>query len=223
MVLCVAFLVVAVQAENRIWTGKAGQTIEAEYVKDASGKVWLKPVSGKVKVVPIAALSAADQNYIYKQTLPKIEISVDDDIKRSTVGSDIDNVHEKIKFKIQVKKTSKAPYPVDYEIIFCALAEDIRYEELILADKKVETFSLKEKNDVYGFTGQQLHFEHDPDPAWGTKYDGYLVCVQTVEGVVLATKGRDKYIESINVLRDAKVRSRFDEKFNVSTRSSNRF
>lgn len=222
VILLGLFLCHTVFAELRIWTSQQGQTLEAAYVRDASGKVWLKPPSGKTKAIPISALSEADQNYIYTKTLPKVEISVDNDVKRSTVGSDIDNVHEQVKFKVEVKKTSRNPFPMGYEVIFCALAEDIRYKEFILADKKVEKFSLKKQNDVYSFTGADLHFEHDPDPAWGTKYDGYLVVVQTENGDVLATKGREKYIKSLHVLKDAKVGARYDKKLNPSSRNSNR-
>ncbi len=218
--IAIVALVTAAWAELRIWTGKNGQTIEAEYVRDASGKVWLKPVTGKTKVVPINALCEEDQNYILKKKLPKIEIEVDDDIKRSTVGADIDNVAAEMKCSVTITKTSRNPYPVDYEVSFYVLAMHIRYKEYFIADKIVETFSLDEKSKKsVTFTGKQLNFEYDPDPPWGTRYEGYAVVVKTTEGAMLATKGKDKFVERVHLFKDAKVGTRFTRNFEPSSRS----
>ncbi len=127
--LCVvAFWVVrAASAEMRVWTSVKGDTIEAEYMRDTSGKVWLKPAKGKTKAVPISALCEEDRIYILKQKPPKIKIEVDDDVDRGTVGSDIDNVRENIRITVEIEKTSKAPYPTEYEVLFFVVAENIRY------------------------------------------------------------------------------------------------
>ncbi len=201
-------------AEMRTWTARNGQTIEAEYVRDAAGKVWIRPVNGKVRAVPTAALSEDDQQYIYKQTLPKITVHVDDDISRSTVGSDIDNVAEEIRCTVEIRKTSHQPYPVDYEMLFFMLGMNIRRQEYYIAEKKIETFALVKKNDIFSFNGKLIRFEHDPDPPRGTRYEGYLLCVRTAEGKMLATKGRDKYLKQLNKLINSRVRSaRFTKDF----------
>jgi hypothetical protein len=217
LTVCLLMVGVGAGAEMRIWTSAKGDTIEAEYVRDAAGKVWLKPVKGKTKVVPIAALSKEDRLYIQRQTPPKIEIDVDDDISRSTVGSDIDNVREKITISVEIKKTSKAPYPTEYEVFFFAIAWDLRSEEYFLADKRIEKFVLDESNgNSFGFSGKRLQFERDPDPPWGRRYDGYLVCVKMDGGKVVATAGRDKYMKQFDVLVEGALnKTRFDERFNA--------
>ena len=50
-------LVASGVGEMRTWTAQAGQTIEAEYIRDSMGQVWLKVAGGKQKKVPIEALS----------------------------------------------------------------------------------------------------------------------------------------------------------------------
>lgn len=216
-VICTALLL---KAEMRIWTGKNGQTFEAEYVRDASGKVWLKPQQGKTRVVPVDALTQEDQNYILKKTLPKLEAHVDDDIKRSTVGSDIDNVAADIRHSVEIKKTSRMPYPVEYEMFFCVLAMDIRYKEYYIAEKHTEKFSLDKKGDIFRFKGMDHYFEYDPDPAWGTRYEGYVLTVKTVEGIELLTKGPDKFLKHVQKLKEGDVkRTRFRKNFEISTRS----
>ena len=215
-ILFSAFLLVSAFSEMRIWTSIKGDTLEAEYMRDASGKVWLKPVAGKAKIIPIAALSDEDQLYIMKRKPPKIEIEVDDDIDRGTVGSDIDNVQENLRFTVEVKKTSKAPYPAEYEVFYFIIAEDIRLEEFYIADKKNEKFTLEgSNNNSFSFSGQKLRFEHDPDPAWGNRYAGYLVCVKMDGDQIVASKGKDKYLKQLNALIKGNLRgTRFDSRFN---------
>ncbi len=106
-ILFSAFLFVSAFSEMRVWTSIKGDTLEAEYMRDASGKVWLKPIAGKTKIIPIAALSDEDQLYILKRKPPKIEIEVDDDIERGTVGADIDNVQENLRITVEIKKQAK--------------------------------------------------------------------------------------------------------------------
>ncbi|WP_425400920.1 SHD1 domain-containing protein [Aeoliella sp.] len=56
-------------AESRTWTAASGgASIEAEYVGAKDGNVTLRKADGKTVSVPIAKLSAADQQYIEQQT-----------------------------------------------------------------------------------------------------------------------------------------------------------
>lgn len=213
-------MTVAAFGEMRVWTSIKGQSLEGEYVKDASGKVWIKPQQGKTKVVPISALIKDDQDYIALKKPPKIEINVDDDVDRGTVGSDIDNVKEEITCTVEVKKTSKNPYPVTYEVNFFLIGYDIEYKQYILAEKISKKFNLNSKNDnFFSFKGKTHFFEYDPDPAWGNKYEGYLVVVRTADGNILCSKGPNKFIDNFFKLLDAEnVPCRFDERFNLSKR-----
>jgi hypothetical protein len=199
--------------EMRTWTSKTGTTLEAEYVRDAVGNVWLKTPAGKQKKIPTSALSQEDQDYIYRQTLPKIKIEMDDDISRGTVGSDIDNVRQEVRCTIEVIKTSKNPYPGEYEMQYFLLGYDIRTEEYILAEKIYKKFSLSDGNkNTFSFRGERHRFEFDPDPPWGSRYEGYLVVVKTGDKI-LCTKGRNKYLKKIKNLRNASSRDRLDEDF----------
>ncbi len=198
--------------EMRTWTSRSGQTIEAEYVRDTMGKVWLKSATGKVKKVPISGLSKSDQDYINNKILPKITISVDDDIARGTVGSDIDNVRQTIRCEVKISKTSRRPYSGELTVYFFVFGWDLMNEEYMLMDTKKETFTLtSENNNKYTLTGDKLRFEYDPSPPWGDRYEGYLVCVKTSDGKILATKGNSKYERKLHVFIKARKGARFDE------------
>ncbi len=107
------------------------------------------------------------------------------------------------------------------EYVKDASGMDIRYKEYFIADMKIDTFTLKEKNDTYSFKGQDMYFEYDPDPAWGNRYEGYALCVRTTEGVVLVTKGPDKFTKHIETLKAGKVkRTRYKKDFTISTRGT---
>lgn len=207
---------VVVDAQTRIWKGKNGQAIEAEYVRDNGKNVWIRPVGKREKQVPINKLCGADQNFILLQTLPKLEVDVDDDVSRGGVGGDMDNVRELVTFSVEVKKTSKREFPLEFVAHFFVIAEDVKYKEYILVEKRTEKFELSQgTGNSFSFTGERHDFEYDPDPGWGRKYDGYYVCVKTSDGRVVAEKGRDRYARQLNALLNGKVnRTRFDEGFN---------
>lgn len=218
--LCLATCILSETfADARIWTSTKGQMLEAEYIRDATGKVWLKTSNGKTKVIPISGLCAADKQYILMQKPPKVEIEVDDDVDRGTVGTDVDNVKELIQCSITINKTSRPPYPTEYEVFFYLIGYDIQTEQYILAERTTQKFKLNDSNNnTFSFTGESHHFEYDPDPKWGNRYEGYLVVVKTGDGKVLCHKGREKYFKIRSRLRTAKkVPCRFDKSFRPST------
>ena len=51
-------------AEIRVWKGKNGSTVEAEFISSDEKNVVLKNTNGRTITVPIARLSAGDQQYI---------------------------------------------------------------------------------------------------------------------------------------------------------------
>lgn len=54
----------AVAGESRMWTSQAGSTVEAEYVKQSFGTVYLRRADGTELAIPLNALSPADQQYV---------------------------------------------------------------------------------------------------------------------------------------------------------------
>lgn len=198
--------------EMRTWTSRAGQTMEAEYVRDSMGKVWLKTPSGKVKNIPVSGLSQADQDYINLSRPPKLEITVDDNQKGASVKNDIDNRAETLQFEVEIRKASKRPYPGEMKAYLFVLGWDIEVDEYILLDSKKESFVLTpENNNSYSFKGKRVKLEHDPSPPWGEKYAGYLVCIMKSDGGVLQFEGKKKFEKSLHILMKARTRDRFDE------------
>ncbi len=198
--------------EMRIWTSQAGDTLEAEYVRDTMGNVWLKPPNGNVKKVPIKALSQADQDYINLNKPPTLEIIVDDNKKGLSVKGDIDNRRESLRFEVNIRKTSKRPYPRKMTAYLFVIGLDIYKDEYVLLDSQKESFVLTpEKNNSYSFEGKSVKLEYDPDPPWGKKYEGYLVCIQTSDGEILLFKGKKRFEKNLQVLIGARVGARFDE------------
>ena len=57
-------LLLPVWAEMRNSTSTSGTSIQAEYVKVETGRVYLKKTDGKMLTIPVTALIATDQAYI---------------------------------------------------------------------------------------------------------------------------------------------------------------
>lgn len=60
----IAALTVSSFAEKRVWSGKNGSTVEAEFVSITGSNVTLKKTSGKTISIPISKLSIEDQAYL---------------------------------------------------------------------------------------------------------------------------------------------------------------
>lgn len=196
----------------RTWTSLSGQTLEAEYVRDSMGKVWLKTSTGKVKQIPISGLSQVDRDYINLRHPPKLEIKADDNKKGLSVKGDIDNRKESLQFEVEIRKTSKQPYSEEMTAYLFVLGRDISDDEYILLDTQKESFVLTPaNNNSYTFKGKRVKLEYDPDPPWGEKYEGYLVCIKTSDGDILMFKGKKRFEKNLNILMKAKVNDRFDE------------
>ena len=65
-----ALLPVAINATVDTWTSKTGTTIEAEFVKEKYGTVYLKIADGSVKQIKTSNLSRGDQERIARLTDP---------------------------------------------------------------------------------------------------------------------------------------------------------
>lgn len=202
--------------EMRTWTSQSGKTIDAEYVRDTMGNVWLKTSTGKMKKIPISALSKADQDYINLKRPPKLEIIADDNKKGESVKGDIDNRREFLQFEVEIRKKSKQPYPDKMMAYLFVLGWDLYRQEYILMDSQKESFVLTSgNNNRFKFKGARVEFEYDPDPPHGEKYVGYLVCVKNSNGKVILFKGKKKFEKKLHILMKASLRDRFDEDMRV--------
>ena len=76
--LIVALLVSTTYSEVRTWTSTAGTTIEAEFVKEKFGTVYLKTADGSVKKIRTSKLISEDQNLILKLADPFAEKNADE-------------------------------------------------------------------------------------------------------------------------------------------------
>ena len=127
--------------EMRTWTSKTGQTLEAEYARNTMDTVWLKTPTGKQKKIPISAFSKADQDYIYSQTPPKIEISVDNNIKRRDRPGDIDDVFQDLQCEYEIVKTSKWPYPGELTVYYFMVGWQLETKEYWVIETHQESAS----------------------------------------------------------------------------------
>jgi hypothetical protein len=205
--------------EMRTWTSKKGQILEAEYVRDAAGKVVLKTRSGAEKQIPISAFSKKDQDYIYGKTPPKLEIKFDTNEKSRSVRGDIDNRTEDLKPEAIIIKTSSRPYTGKLKAQFFVLGRVLEEKRYILLDSKEETFTIAEKSgSEYRIQGKKLNLEHDPSPGFGVKYEGYLVCVKTADGKIIAAEGKSLFEKKIDNLMKAKEHELLDRNLKATGR-----
>ena len=141
---------------------------------------------------------------------------MDDNKDKGQRVGDIDDVVEELEFEVEILKESKRVYPGTLKAYLFVFGSDLGSSgRLVLLDKKEETFTLTPKNkDMHTFKGKKLELTHDPDPGWGMKYKGYLVCIKTSDGEVLMCKGNSMFKKQLPALIEAQVGAKFDKSMN---------
>ncbi len=207
MGLVAAFI--SVHSEARIWTSSKGKILEADYVGDAGDKVVVELPNGKTRKIPVDAFCKADQEFIFNQKPPSIDISVKRGTSRDSVKGDIDDKVEQFKFEIELEKKSNRPYTKKLKIELYVFGYVLHGNMLKLLDKQQEKFELSEpRGSTYSLKGKKVRIQHDPS-GYGTKYDSYFICISTEDGTVLEKKGQDKFEEYLPILRESEVDAYF--------------
>ena len=111
-----------------------------------------------------------------------------------------------------VTEKKSEPYTKELKMELFVIGHNLGNGTYVLLDKQVQTFKLKGKSATkHEFKGKNVRIQHDPYPGYGIKLENYFVIVSTSDGVILATKGKKGYQESLTALRGASINDRFTE------------
>ena len=192
------------QAEMRVWTDKAGNTIEAEYVNTFSGKIMLLTPEGKQLKVPASGLSAADREYLATAIPPTIKIEVKVDKDRDTLASDsigsydYERKAETIKCIVSLRKTNVEKSTSELTAKIYVIGEEVAKSTRKVLNYKEMKFSF-ERGDPGEFKSDPVTVEYTKSN-WainrGYKYEGYLVVVEDEKGTVIESEASQSLYES---------------------------
>lgn len=202
-VAVLASLITATGVHARTWTAVNGQTIEAEYVRHAAGKIVLKKDNGKEIAISPALLSHADQTFANKQVRPKLKLSF---VKKTeTKSHGYDDKTEKLDCVIKIEKTSKTPYSGKLKVEAFVLGKDLSEEEITML--KAQTWSavklLEKSGEVLELKVEKIKIKYDDgyyNSKYGEEYYGYAIFVSDESGNIFASKASKKIL--LEKLRD---------------------
>ena len=180
-----------------MWADQNGNSIEAEYVADAGGKVTIRTTDGRRLDLPIDLLSEADQAYVYNQNPPSLDIEVKKNLSRRETGTDYDNRAEEVKCEVSIRKTSMRPYIGELTAYLYVIGESVTRSQFEMLDTAYSTFSVEKGGEEHGFSGNSIVLEYDDNDMaqYGTKYEGYLVFIRDSEGTIMAAKASPSKFE----------------------------
>jgi len=215
LISCVVFSAFVGQAEFRIWTGVTGSSIEAEFVKQIPGFVYLKMRDGKIKKISIKKLSKVDQKYIEQHQPPKLKIVVHPNLDRTNQARrrwrQIQK--ESFSFEIKIEKTSSVPYtlPLTGELFVVGQIDSI--DSFVILQNQSISFSFNGKEREKRFKAARVDLNRT-NKGRRPEYYGYIVVIRDELGNVVAVKtNRAIFEKNLAFFKGIKTGRKFDSKF----------
>lgn len=215
-ILFVVHLCAGTYAETRIWSLVTGESVEAEYVNQALGNVYLKSQDGRQIAVPMEQLSQADRVFLELENPPVLRVNFKHKsnqllgyYKSTPFLNRIPPSRFEHMFKVEVQKTSREPYNHPLHLVYFAIGRQLQdRDKYILMEKKESDFSLG-KSSGYSFEmeGSPVSvIEYEDRGKVGRDYAGYLVVVTDSRGKVIAHNGSSKWLfNNYERLKERKV------------------
>jgi hypothetical protein len=182
-------------AEFRNWTGSSGTQLKAELVEDAGGKVILRDESGRERKVPRSYLCPDDIEYLDSLIVPVLGINPD--IKLVSEIHSAAGVVQVVKYTIEVRKISSAPYgsPVNISLyLIGSIGDDATYVVLQRTKEQIQFTAASRNPKITGpdlsLGSQSLQHKHDID------YVGYLIIASSSRGRIITVKSDQKILET---------------------------
>lgn len=207
-------------SEFRIWRDLKGNSIEAEFVCENSGKIVIRDRKGKSFKFEAEKLSIADQKYLKTAIPPDVEITFkkNQDRRNHDWGYSA-QVH--MNGFIEIKKTSRMPYDSELKAILMMIGEDQGSKELVMLDKAESTFYYKNNKKIFELEGQQFQmYDSKYNANYGVEYTGFLALVLDKNDNLVGIKSSRKEFEAeYRKLLKFNTGNRFSRKF-TSKKSS---
>ncbi len=211
-----------VRAEYRLWTDKAGKTIEAEHVITLDTKVVLRMQDGTELRILLDSLCEADRREAILLRPPRVEIIVSAKVDRANeaVGlgrRDLAQAQtESIAATVTIKKASPAPYdaPLASEIVLLGLTG--KTEQHVILERLATnfTFEVAGRSEASYATQPVSLRRLEAGRQVGIEYDGYLCIVRDRKGDILEMKcSKALFREHAETILAAKRGTLFDSGF----------
>lgn len=218
-------LTLPVFSEMRIWTDKTGKTIEAEHYRTLDDKVILKKADGSEVRVSLDTLTEKDRRYAILMTPPRVEISVSVDTDRENKGVGNSNrgpgyqvQQENVQAKVEVRKSSSAPYaaPLQSEVYLIGKSEQGEMYKVLDHSKSNFKFTTENKN-THSFESDSVSLKQlESGQQMGIEYEGYLAIVRDRTGQILEAKSSKLIFQrNADSIIGSKKNDVFDKEFNL--------
>jgi len=201
--------------EYRIWTGVNGSSIEAEFVKQVPGSIYLKMRDGKTKKIPIKKLSEADQKYIEQHQPPKLKLFVHPNLDRTNQAKRRRRQIQKesFSFEIRIEKTSSIPYTLPLTGELFVIGQIDSEDSFVILQNQSISFSFKGKEREKKFEAERVDLNRT-NKGRKPEYYGYIVVIRDELGSVVAVKtNRAIFEKNITFFKGIKTGRKFDSKF----------
>ena len=200
-------------AEYRTWKDRSGNSIDAEFVSMASGRVVLRNRAKKILKIPKIKLSEADLKYLATKIPPKIDLKFSKKQVRRLATEYWDESDVKLTCKVEITKKSKMQYDGELKAYLVAIGKDIRSKHYIILTKDSTSFYFKGPAK-FVMEGSSFTMHEDRDLKTGTNYSGFLVVVKDADGNVIAIKSsRGEFKKNYKKILKMGKGTRFSRKF----------
>ena len=203
----------------KIWTGDAGQVLEARFVAVVGDQVVLKDSRGKRRKVPLARLSAEDRSYIERVHLLKLKIEFSANRsersyrKRPGMKSGNMPTISDYVFTVKFKQTSQGVCNQKLRIEYYAIANEVAGDKFLLLDRQESNF-VPSKQSHMQFPGEKVSIcTNDPyGNVRGEAYYGYLVVVIDGQGRIIHHAASPEWLfENVESLMQVPVGAYMDK------------
>ena len=202
-------LCLSASAEMRVWTGEDGKLFEGEFKRELLGRIQVKDSKGTLRLIPLDKVSIADMNYLKKQVVPDVDITVRKDFRGKpemewTIPNDKTTLFT---FDVKLEKKSKMDCSAKLTAELYVIAEEVDGDNWVLVHREAKKFVFPEGRDsAYSFAidkiGCRRYFSAWAEGAstiWrGWEYLGYIVVLIDQKGQVAAHKtdlGNENWME----------------------------
>lgn len=191
--------------EYRTFTSTDGKQIEAKPVSASEGSVRIEMKDGRSFDLPLSRLIDEDQKWIAEwktnqagNYVPKLKIDFDENIEESTDETGFVYI-ETLKPVLEIASEEETFDLADAKATILLLVEDMENEDVFLVLSKEQLDLAVPAGETVELTGKQAETKYATIRAYGAKYAGHAVVIESSSGKVIAhigSRGWDKNPEN---------------------------
>lgn len=218
--ILILFRADSVCAEMRTWTNVSGDTLQAEYVREAAGVVILRLEDGTEIKKDYRDLSEADQQFVQLQNPPRLDIDVSVKDETRTVGTfggwrnTYQLIYEILHPSVTIKKNALDDYVSQLTLELAIVGQVLETDRYILLDHMTQTFQF-EQLDEFSVESVPIDlYRTRGSVKTGIEYYGYIAVVRDSVGETIAMKSNYSDLQRhADTILTAEPQDEFTRKF----------